>query len=107
METLVPCRYCSKCIFEHAFREEVFDQYLFLRLGNVRELAHWWMIECSGPRQHDSPGDLTPPSAQQVAGSFTFEVSLATRSCRWITLRQRPHCGLLRSAVPYHAARAA
>lgn len=83
METLVPCRYCSKCIFERTFREEVFDQYPFLRLGNVRELAHWWMIECNEPRQHDSPGDLTPAECrQQVAGSFTFEVSLATLSCR-------------------------
>lgn len=62
--------------FNRTFREEVLDQHLFLRLDDVREAAHWWMIEYNEHRPHDSLGDLTPVEyRQQVAESSTFEVS--------------------------------
>jgi putative transposase len=62
--------------FNRTFREEVLDQHLFLRLNDVREAAHWWMIEYNEQRPHDSLGDLTPAERrQQAARSSTFEVS--------------------------------
>ncbi|MDR1077048.1 MAG: integrase core domain-containing protein, partial [Xanthomonadaceae bacterium] len=58
------------------FGEEVLDPHLFLRLDDVREAAHWWMIQYNEQRPHDALGDLTPVERrQQVAGSSTFEVS--------------------------------
>ena len=62
--------------FNRTFREEVLDQYLFLRLDDVREAAHWWMIEYNEQRDHDSLGDLTPSEyRQQFAGSSISGVS--------------------------------
>jgi len=58
------------------FREDVQDQYLFLRLHDVREAAYWWMIAYNRERPHDSLGDLTPGEyRQQHANSSSFEVS--------------------------------
>jgi putative transposase len=68
----------NACIerFNRTFGEEVLDPHLFLRLDDVREAAHWWMIEYNEQRPHDALGDLTPVEhRQQVAGSSTFEVS--------------------------------
>src|SRR5690606_40379506 len=31
--------------FNRTFREEVLDQPLFTRLGDVREAAYWWVLE--------------------------------------------------------------
>ena len=62
--------------FNRTFREEVLDQYLFLRLEDVREAAYWWTIEYNEQRPHDSLGDLTPVEyRQRAAKSSTFEVS--------------------------------
>lgn len=62
--------------FNRTFREEVLDQHLFARLDDVREAAHWWMIEYNEERPHDSLGDLTPLEyRQQAARCSTFEVS--------------------------------
>jgi putative transposase len=62
--------------FNRTFREEVLDQYLFVRLEDVREAAWWWMIEYNEQRPHDSLGGLTPAEyRQQRARSSTFEVS--------------------------------
>jgi transposase InsO family protein len=46
--------------FNRTFREDILDQYLFLRLQDVREAAYWWMIEYNEERPHDSLRDLTP-----------------------------------------------
>jgi len=40
--------------FNRTFREEVLDQHLFARLEDVREAAHWWMIDYNEIRLHDS-----------------------------------------------------
>ena len=62
--------------FNRTFREEVLDQYLFLRLEDVREAAYWWMIEYNEQRDHDSLGDLTPSEyRQQFARSSISGVS--------------------------------
>ncbi len=62
--------------FNHIFREEVLDQYLFLRLEDVREAAHRWLIEYNEQRDHDSLDDLTPREyRQQFAGSSTSKLS--------------------------------
>lgn len=62
--------------FNRTFREEVLDQYLFARLEDVREAAHWWMIDYSEDRSHDSLGGLTPAEYRNKhAGNSTFGVS--------------------------------
>ena len=62
--------------FNRTFREEVLDRHQFFRLEDVREAAHWWMIEYNEQRPHDSLGDLTPYEyRQQQAGSSIFEMS--------------------------------
>lgn len=62
--------------FNRTFREEVLDQYLFLRVEDVREAAYWWMLEYNEQRPHDSLGELTPAEyRQQVARGSAFEVS--------------------------------
>lgn len=59
--------------FNRTFREEVLDQHLFARLQDVREAAHWWMIDYDKKRAHDSPGRLTPAEYRtQHAGSSNF-----------------------------------
>lgn len=62
--------------FNRTFREEVLDQHLIARLGDVREAAYWWMLDYNEQRPHESPGDLTPAEyRQQAASGSTFEVS--------------------------------
>ena len=62
--------------FNRTFREEVLDQHLFLRIDDVREAAHWWMIDYNEQRPHDALGELTPAEyRQQAAGSSTSKVS--------------------------------
>ncbi len=62
--------------FNRTFREEVLDQHLFARLEDVREAAHWWMIDYNEQRPHESLGNLTPSEyRQRVARSSTSEVS--------------------------------
>lgn len=51
--------------FNRTFREEVLDPHLFARLDDVREAAHWWMIEYNELRPHDSLGDQTPAELRQ------------------------------------------
>lgn len=51
--------------FNRTFREEVLDPHLFARLDDVREAAHWWMIEYNELRPHDSLGDQTPAEVRQ------------------------------------------
>lgn len=61
--------------FNRNFREDILDQYLFLRLQDVREAAYWWMIEYNEERPHDSLGDLTPSEyRQQHARRSTSEL---------------------------------
>ena len=38
--------------FNRTFRDEVLNQHLFVRLDDVREVAHWWMIEYNEQRPH-------------------------------------------------------
>lgn len=61
--------------FNRTFREEVLDQHLFARLEDVREAAHWWMIDYNEARPHDALGDLTPAEYRITrAGSSTSAV---------------------------------
>lgn len=46
--------------FNRTLREEILDQHLFARLDDVREAAHWWMIDYNELRPHDSLGGMTP-----------------------------------------------
>jgi putative transposase len=59
--------------FNRTFREEVPDQYLFLRLEDVQEVACGWTIEYNEQLPHDLLGDLTPSEYRQQAS--TYEVS--------------------------------
>ena len=62
--------------FNRTFREEVLDQHLFARLEDIREAAHWWMIEYNEQRPHESLGDLTPAEyRQQAARRSIYEMS--------------------------------
>jgi putative transposase len=62
--------------FNRTFREELLDQHLFARLEDVREAAHWWMIDYNETRPHDSLGGLTPAEYRTIhAESSTFAVS--------------------------------
>lgn len=62
--------------FNRTFREDVLDPHLFLRIDDIREAAHWWMIDYNEQRPHDSLGDLTPCEyGQRFAGGSTFEMS--------------------------------
>ncbi len=69
--------------FNRTFREEVLDRHLFARLDDVREAAHWWMLEYNEHRPDDSLGDLTPVEYRKhVAKSSIFEVSTCRGSLR-------------------------
>jgi hypothetical protein len=49
--------------------------HLFVRLDDVREAAHGWMIEYNEQRPHDSLGDLPPCEHwQRCAGGSTSEM---------------------------------
>lgn len=62
--------------FNRTFREEVLDQHLFTRLDDVREAAHWWMLDYNEARPHDSLGGMTPAEYRSTnAGNSTSEVS--------------------------------
>ncbi|AGI08410.1 ISxac4 transposase [Xanthomonas citri subsp. citri Aw12879] len=61
--------------FNRTFREEVLDLNLFACLDDVREAAHWWMIDYNEARSHDSLGGMTPVEYRnKYAESSTFEV---------------------------------
>ncbi len=60
--------------FNRTYREEVLDQHLFVRLDDVREATHWWLIDYNERRPHGSLGDLTPMEFKSARGS-TLEVS--------------------------------
>lgn len=62
--------------FNRTFRDEILDQHLFARLEDVREAAHWWMLDYNEQRPHASLGDLTPCEYRQhAANSSIFEMS--------------------------------
>ncbi|OOW68975.1 transposase [Xanthomonas axonopodis pv. martyniicola] len=61
--------------FNRTFREEVLDLNLFACLDDVREAAHWWMIDYNEARSHDSLGGMTPVEYRnKYAESSTFKV---------------------------------
>lgn len=61
--------------FNRTLREEVLDLNLFACLDDVREAAHWWMIDYNEARSHDSLGGMTPVEYRnKYAESSTFEV---------------------------------
>ncbi|WP_258383168.1 IS3 family transposase [Xanthomonas citri] len=61
--------------FNRTFREEVLDLNLFACLDEVREAAHWWMIDYNQARSHDSLGGMTPVEYRnKYAESSTFKV---------------------------------
>ncbi|WP_435961351.1 integrase core domain-containing protein [Immundisolibacter sp.] len=60
-----------------AFRKEVLDEHLFLRLDDVREAAYSWTIEYSGQRPHDALGNLTPAKYRQHAAGDPASETLA------------------------------
>ena len=62
--------------FNRTFREEVLGQHPFARLDDVREAAHWWMIDYNEARPHDSLGGMTPVEYRTThARSSTSEMS--------------------------------
>lgn|GEM_PF-1429474 len=62
--------------FNRTFREEVLDQHLFVRLEDVREAAHWWMIDYNEIRPHDSLSGMSPVEYRTAhVRSSTLEVS--------------------------------
>ncbi len=62
--------------FVERFNRTLLDQHLFARLQDIREAAHWWMIDYNEERPHDSLGGLTPVEYRTThVGSSTFEVS--------------------------------
>ena len=62
--------------FNRTFREEVLDQHLFARLEDVREAAHWWMIDYNETRPHDALRGMSPVEYRNKhAGSSTSEMS--------------------------------
>lgn len=61
--------------FNRTFREEVLDQHLFARLENVREAAHWWMIDYNEIRPHVSLSGMSPVEYGTAhVRSSTFEM---------------------------------
>ncbi len=51
------------------------DLNFFACLDDVREAAHWWMIDYNEARSHDSLGGMTPVEYRNKhAESSTFEV---------------------------------
>lgn len=62
--------------FNRTYREEVLDQYLFLRLEDVREATWRFLIDYNEHRPHDSLDGLTPVEHRHHhARTSTFEVS--------------------------------
>ena len=61
--------------FNRTVREEALDQHLFARLKDVREAAHWWMIDYNEIRPHDSLSGMSPVEYRIVyARSSTLEM---------------------------------
>ncbi|MGA7296346.1 MAG: hypothetical protein WBW92_02390 [Rhodanobacteraceae bacterium] len=56
------------------FGEEVLEQHLFARLGDVSEPVYWRMIEYKEQRPNDSLDDLMPAESE-AAKCSTLEMS--------------------------------
>ena len=62
--------------FNRTFRKDVRDQHLFSNAEEVRETAHWWMIDDNESRPHDALNGATPHEYRnQSAESSTFDLS--------------------------------
>lgn len=46
--------------FNHTYREEILNMYVFRTLNEVRQLTEGWTREYNEERPHDALGDLTP-----------------------------------------------
>ena len=58
--------------FNRTLREEVLDRRRFARLEEVREAAHWWMIEYDELRPHDSLRDRTRRGTPAIRQKLYF-----------------------------------
>jgi len=47
-------------IFNHTYRTEVLDLYLFMDLSEVRDITNSWIAEYNEERPHSALGMLTP-----------------------------------------------
>ena len=62
--------------FNWTCREDVRDQHLFSNREEVRETAHWWMIDDNASRPHDALNGATPHEYRyQSAKRSTFDLS--------------------------------
>ena len=52
--------------FNHTYREDVLDFYLFNNLAKVREITEQWMEEYNSIRPYDSLGGKTPYQCTSV-----------------------------------------
>lgn len=61
--------------FNGTFRREFLDAYLFETLGQVRDMAWFWMLDYNDERPHESLGDLPPAIFRKQLENSKLQVS--------------------------------